>query len=261
MTTVRLRTPVCVFVGIAAIAAACSKDSASITSPSSTTGDRLTEVFTGTVPVQGSRFYSFTVSNAGIVELTLVSLSLDGRGSTLTTAMGLGSGTPNGTDCDLTNSVNTAPGLTIQLRTAMAAGTHCVKVFDIGNLTTPVNFAVRMDTQSTTSPSTITSPTTETFSSALAIRGASSRSFIVSNAGTVKVTLTSVGPPSLPIGLGLGIRGGTVPCTLSISLTTEAGDSPQISQPVDPGSYCVAVYDVGNLTIAELPFSLTIEYP
>jgi hypothetical protein len=117
------------------------------------------------------------------------------------------------------------------------------------------------DTTSTTAPSTTTSPTTETFSSTLAIRGASSRSFVVSTAGTVKVTLTSVGPPSLPIGLGLGIPGGGVPCTLSTALTTQAGGSPQISQPVDPGTYCVTVYDVGNLTTADLLFSLTIEHP
>jgi len=261
VTIVRLRTSVCVFLGAAAIAAACGQDSLGITSPSSTASDRLTGIFSGTVPVQGSRFYSFTLSNAGTVELTLASLSLGAQGSTLAMAMGLGSGTPNGTDCDLTNSVNTVPGLTIQLRTAMAAGTHCVKVFDIGNLTTAANFAVRIETYSTTSPLTIRPPTTETFSRTLAFRGAYSRSFSVASAGIVKVTLTSVGPPSLPIGLGLGIPGGTVPCTLSTSLTTLASGSPQISQLVDPGSYCVSVYDVGNLTIADLPFSVTIEYP
>jgi hypothetical protein len=126
---------------MAVLAAACGQDST--VSPSSSVV-AAPQFFTGTIPVGGSRFYSVTLTRAGTVELTLISVSLDARVSTLGTAMGLGSGVPNGPDCELTRSVNTVPGLTAQLKTAMGAGTFCVKVFDIGSLTTPVNVAVRI---------------------------------------------------------------------------------------------------------------------
>jgi hypothetical protein len=114
--------------------------------------------------------------------------------------------------------------------------------------------------ESPTSPSPITSPVTETFASFLSLRGTSSRNFVASGSGTIRVTLTSVGPPSVPIGLGLGVPGGTTPCVLSIALTTEADVVPQLAAPADPGTYCVQVYDVGNV-VDSIAFSVTIEHP
>lgn len=113
---------------------------------------------------------------------------------------------------------------------------------------------------SPTGPSPITSPVTESFTSFLSFRGASSRNFVVSRSGTIRVTLTSVGPPSVPIGVGLGVPGGTIPCALSVALTTEADATPHISAPADPGNYCVQVYDVGNV-VDSIAFSVTIEHP
>ena len=114
--------------------------------------------------------------------------------------------------------------------------------------------------QSTTSPSTTTnSPTSETFSSVLGVRGVTSHTFVAKVAGTISITLTAVGPPSVPIGLGIGVTGGA-PCLLNTKLTTVAGGSPQISVTADPGRYCVEVYDVGNL-VDPISFSLTIQHP
>lgn len=104
------------------------------------------------------------------------------------------------------------------------------------------------------------SPITDTFSSTLALHGASSRTFGVAAGGTVHITLTSVGPPSVPIGLGLGVPSGASACALAVSLTTEGAGSPQISEAVDPGEYCVQVYDVGHVADS-IHFSLTIERP
>ena len=60
--------------------------------------------------------------------------------------LGLGLGTPVGTDCNLTQQTTTGPGLVPQLTaSSVAVGTYCVKVFDVGNVTVPVNFAVRID--------------------------------------------------------------------------------------------------------------------
>ena len=162
VTGMRFRASVRVVLAVATIAAACG-DSAP-TSPSPVTGEAA-QLFSGTLPVGGSSFYSFTVSQAGTVEFTLASVSLDNRGSTLTTAVGLATGTPNGTQCDTTNSVTTQPGLKVQLRTALGPGTYCARVFDVGNLTASVNFTVRI--VHVVNPTLVFpgSPTTETFAS------------------------------------------------------------------------------------------------
>jgi hypothetical protein len=102
------------------------------------------EVFTGTLGVQGSSFYSFTVAASGNVSITLASLVPKAPGPALNVVMGLGVGTPDGTDCAVTNSVPTAPGLTAQLVNSLTPATYCAKIYDLGDLTGPVDFAVRI---------------------------------------------------------------------------------------------------------------------
>lgn len=114
---------------------------------------------------------------------------------------------------------------------------------------------------SVTTPTATTSPTTSTFASRLTVRGSASRTFTASTAGAVTVTLASAGAPSTVVGLGIGVpNGGVSRCTLSTSLNTTGGSTAQISATVDPGSYCVAIYDVGTLTDS-IDFSMTIVYP
>jgi len=103
-----------------------------------------TEIFSGTLAPQTSSFYSFTVATSGSVSITLASLVPVAPGPAATTVMGLGVGTPNGTDCDVTNSVTTAPGLTAQLVNSLTAATYCAKIYDLGSLTSNVNFTVRI---------------------------------------------------------------------------------------------------------------------
>ena len=63
------------------------------------------------------------------------------------------------------------------------------------------------------------------------------------------------------VGLGVGIpQGALASCTLATSITTAASSTPQFNVPVDTGSYCVTVYDVGTLTDT-ITFDLTIVYP
>src|SRR5512135_918401 len=94
------------------LAAACGNNNP--TTPSTPAGP-TTEVFTGTLAPQGESFYSFTVATAGQVSITLASLVPTAPGPAISTVMGLGVGTPSGTECAVTNSVTTAPGLTAQL--------------------------------------------------------------------------------------------------------------------------------------------------
>jgi hypothetical protein len=112
-----------------------------------------------------------------------------------------------------------------------------------------------------TSPSTSTTSVTDTFSSAIAIGGSTSRTFAVSSAGTVQVTLTSYGAGQ-PAGLGIGVPTSTVgaPCALTQSVITAPGGSPQIVTTADAGSYCVQIYDIGNLS-GDTGFTITIQHP
>lgn len=137
------------FPAIAALAvlvlltASCGNNDSSTTAPT-TPALPSTEVFSGTLPVQGSSFYSFTVGTSGQVSITLASLVTTQPGPALNTVMDLGVGTPLGTDCSVTNSVPAAPGLTAQLVNTLTAATYCARIADLGNLTAPVNFTIRI---------------------------------------------------------------------------------------------------------------------
>ena len=62
----------------------------------------------------------------------------------LTTALGIGVGIPAGTGCARSTSQTTVPGLAAQLTVTLNPGTYCAAVFDTGNLTAAVNFAMRI---------------------------------------------------------------------------------------------------------------------
>ena len=113
---------------------------------------------------------------------------------------------------------------------------------------------------STTTTTTATSPTTMTFASQLAFRGNTSRAFIVSTAGTIKVTLATLGNGTVKVGLGIGVPTTAAPCSLTQSVVTASGSTPQIAANADAGVYCVQVFDTGGLA-EDTPFSITVEHP
>ncbi|MFN8057946.1 MAG: hypothetical protein U0Q12_02190 [Vicinamibacterales bacterium] len=114
-------------------------------------------------------------------------------------------------------------------------------------------------TAAVTAPTT--SPVTETFASILTPQGAATRIFGTSVAGTLRVTLTSAGPPSTVVGLGLGIRDTSgQACQLTSAVNTTAGTSAQLSAAADAGTYCVRIYDVTGLP-EPINFSITIVHP
>jgi hypothetical protein len=135
-------TAVSFFCLIALLTVACGSDN----NPSTPTTPNLpsSEVFTGTLAAKGSSFYSFTVATSGNVSITLASLVPKAPGPAVNTVMGLGVGTPDGTECAVTNSVTTAPALTAQLVNSLTPATYCTKIYDLGELTGPVDFAVRI---------------------------------------------------------------------------------------------------------------------
>jgi hypothetical protein len=134
--------PLVLFV-LVALTAACSDNTPSSTAPSSTT-PTTPFYFTGTLAPQGSSFYSFTLTQAGTLGITVVSLATGPFSPTPATVVGIGYGVPVGSGCSLTASARTNAGLTAQLVTASGAGIFCVSIFDVGTLTAPTDFVIRI---------------------------------------------------------------------------------------------------------------------
>jgi hypothetical protein len=113
-----------------------------------------------------------------------------------------------------------------------------------------------------TAPSTPTGPTTENFASVLAAGGATSRTFVAAQAGAITVGLSDANP-DVKVGLGVGVPNGQgAICSLTYSLTTSKSTVAQVSTTVDQGSYCVEVFDVGNIPAkSAIAFQITIVHP
>ena len=112
-----------------------------------------------------------------------------------------------------------------------------------------------------TSPTTASpAPDPSTFASQLVKGGFASRAFTLTNTGTIQITLSSV-TPSVVVGLGVGIpRPDGSACSLSKSVDTTAGSAPQLAVPADPGTYCVKIYDVGQIEDS-VTFAITVTHP
>jgi hypothetical protein len=112
-----------------------------------------------------------------------------------------------------------------------------------------------------TSPDNPSAPaSSETFSGTVGVQGSSRSTFTVAQQGTVSVTL-SAASPSVAMGLGIGTPNGATACAMTSSTTSAtAGPSPQLTVTEAPGSYCVSVYDVGNVTTS-VTYSVVVAHP
>jgi hypothetical protein len=123
------------------------------------------------------------------------------------------------------------------------------------------------NSNSTTTSPTPTGPTTDSFSSHVAPNGLSSHTFITSANGTVTATLSTLAP-AVTVGFGVGVPPGvgTGGCNLTRTLETAGGADSQITISADRGTYCVEIYDVGNLIGAVGPtgqagYTITVVHP
>lgn len=121
--------------------AACGEPSATPTSPSEVTVN--TQLFSGVLPVSGSKFYSYSVTEGGTVSAMLASLSA-GLGAAPASRVELGIGIPAGTGCRLLMSAVVSPALVPQLQLSQSQGIYCVSIADTGNLSSPMTFAIRI---------------------------------------------------------------------------------------------------------------------
>jgi hypothetical protein len=122
--------------------AACDQAGTMTELPRPTTPPTKVVSFSGTLQVQGRDTYTFTVTQSGYVEATLV-----GLGAAAGTTVGFGIGTANGTAvCAVGQSVTTASGTAAQLVGTGLPGALCVTIFDVGNLTAPAVYTITVAT-------------------------------------------------------------------------------------------------------------------
>jgi len=104
-----------------------------------------------------------------------------------------------------------------------------------------------------------------TFEGSVAREGVSAHSFTVQREGAVEVTLTDLRPatsivrvaPTTTVGLGLGTPTAAGNCAL-----VEAMDATQVSGRIAgtlrKGTYCVAIYDSGDVAAAPLDYTVSV---
>ena len=128
------------------LTAACSGSdtSTSTTAPSASALPAAVEAFSGTLQPQGTNLHTFTVAQTGYVEVTLIGVVPQfAAGPSAPVTVGLGIGTPSGTGtCLVLYQVNAKAGSAAQIIGTATAGPDCLSIFDVGNLTQPVNYTV-----------------------------------------------------------------------------------------------------------------------
>ena len=129
------RTAFLTLLVLAAVTAACSTDAAPDpgTQP---TPIEVTEVFEGTVTVNGAKTHPFMVERAGTVTARLTVLS------DAAATVGLSLGTWNGATCAIILANDAAAAGVSVIGTAQATGQFCVRIYDVGVLAAAVNYAV-----------------------------------------------------------------------------------------------------------------------
>lgn len=135
-------------VGVVGLTAACSTGATSPTFTVPVSSRTVTEVFQSTLPVNGFRFYSFSIAGTGPITATLTSIGGTGVPPSVVVTMGIGS--PGGVTCLPTTSAEVQVTGTASLTTQVTAtpqepGVFCVILRDTGNLFAPASFTVTID--------------------------------------------------------------------------------------------------------------------
>jgi len=104
--------------------------------------DLSIETFSGTLPVDGSAFYAFSVVDGGLTYLSLASLRENGVESNVLVEIGVGA--LSGTRCIATDATSVTANGYLQLSSVTPRGVHCAVVNDVGNLTSTATFTLKI---------------------------------------------------------------------------------------------------------------------
>ena len=130
------RTLLLTALGLAASAAvACSNNTTATTPTTPTT--TTTETFTGTLMKNGAVTHHFSSASRGTVTATLKKVDPDD-----TIAIGVSLGTWNGSSCQIILANDQALVGSGVLGTVSGVGNLCLRVYDVGKLTSSANYSV-----------------------------------------------------------------------------------------------------------------------
>jgi len=129
VTVFRARLAVVAVVAMTAGAAGCGSDTTTTPTTPTSTPASITESYKGTVGVNGAATFSFGVTASGSVTATYTSMSPASAAT-----MGLALGIWNGSSCNVVIANDNAIVNSTVVGTASAAGTLCVRAYDIGKL-------------------------------------------------------------------------------------------------------------------------------
>jgi hypothetical protein len=240
-----------------AATAGCTNDPDTVVSgPSNLGPTSFTQVFSGTLLPGGSQSYAFTLAAGAPLRVSLSSLT-DLAENPVSSSLRLTFGRPQGTGCGALQTVTVPASLATHLIFQPSAGTYCVGVADVGQLSASAVFGVRI-TQG--EPTSFAKPGTDTYTSVLFPGGFTSRTFEASEAGTVTVIMDTIAPDSVAsLAGGVGFpRTDGGGCQLTSTFVASRGA--QLAVPVEIGTYCVKISDPGTLTQLT-SFSLRIIHP
>ena len=123
-------------------AAGCSPLGPSSSPEIPPTADLAVENFSGSLPLKGAAFYSFSVTGSGTSYLSLISLKEGGVDSTAKVTVGLG--IPRGTSCTTSSVLSVQADGSLSLTGTTDRGVHCAIIFDPGNLTQTATFSLNI---------------------------------------------------------------------------------------------------------------------
>jgi len=113
----------------------------------------------------------------------------------------------------------------------------------------------------TTAPTPTTPVTvTDTFAGTLTSNGAASYAFTTAASGTVTATIATLSPDTtLVVGVALGTWNGNA-CQIVLSKDSATQFSFIVGQASQANTYCVRIYDVGNVT-DPTTYELQVNHP
>jgi hypothetical protein len=103
-------------------------------------------------------------------------------------------------------------------------------------------------------------PTTETFSGTVAAKGAAVHQFTVAHSGLATLSLIALST-NVVMGIGIGYPSttATAGCSL-VGVDAEAIPGTALTGAIEPGTYCAAIYDVGDVKDS-VSYVLTLTHP
>ena len=109
------------------------------TTPTPTTPPTFTDNFTGSLNPNGATTHSFSTASSGTVSAILNSLAPDSALS-----VGFGLGTWNGNLCQVVLVNDRATQGSVLIGATSAAGSLCVRIYDVGNVVDPTTYEVQV---------------------------------------------------------------------------------------------------------------------